>query len=130
MPSRRPGDLAYAFGGWFLLSFAPAAGALELLAPALATGRPPFVLAGVVALPLAVVHWRRRWSVGPLGAMFFWTMALTITVGLPLAFLLDTLSVGGGLGRPAVRLGFLATLYAGAYVLGVRRDAGASPFTR
>jgi hypothetical protein len=118
---RRVGDLAYALGGWFLLAFAPAVGTLELLAPSLASGAASFVLAATAALPLSVVHWRNHWSVGPLGAMFFWTMALAITAGLPLAFVLDRFDVGGGLGVPTVRLGFLAVLYAGAYVLGVRR---------
>lgn len=129
MPSRRLGDLAYAFIGWFLLAFAPAAGTLELLAPDLVTGTPPVALAAAVALPLAAVHWRRRWSLGPLGAMFFWTMALAITVGLPLAFLLDAFAVGGGLGDPVVRLSFLAVLYGGAYVVGVKRDSVEIPST-
>ncbi|QLG29089.1 hypothetical protein HUG10_16820 [Halorarum halophilum] len=123
IPSRRLGDLAYALGGWFLLALAPATGALELLAPHAVASGTAFPLAGLAAVPLAALHWLERWSVGPLGAMFFWTMALAITAGLPLAFLLDWFAVGGGLGEPAVRLGFLAVVYAGAYVVGVRRRA-------
>lgn len=129
MSPRRLGDLAYAFGGWFLLALAPAAGALELLAPFATAPGAALALAGLVALPLAGLHWLERWSVGPLGAMFFWTMALAITAGLPLAFLLDRFAVGGGLGEPAVRLGFLVLVYAGAYVVGVRRYSLGVPFT-
>lgn len=128
MPPRRPGDLAYAFGGWFLLALAPAVGALELLASDAGADGTAFLLAGLAAVPLAAFHWLGRWSVGPLGAMFFWTMALAITAGLPLAFLLDRFAVGGGLGEPPVRLAFLAVVYAGAYVVGVRRWSAGIPF--
>lgn len=121
MPARRLGDLAYALGGWFLLALAPAAGVIELLAPDALATRSAFALAALVAVPLAALHWLDRRAVGPLGAMFFWAVALSVTAGLPLAFLLDAYAVGGGLGAPAVRLAFLAVVYAGAYVVGVRR---------
>lgn len=121
MPARRLGDLAYALGGWFLLALAPAAGVIELLSlGAVGTG-PAFVLAALVAVPLAAFHWLGRRSVGPLGAMFFWAVALSVTAALPLAFLLDRFAVGGGLGAPPVRLAFLAAVYSGAYVVGVQR---------
>ena len=91
---RPPTDLAYASLGWFLFAFPPGVGVARLVAPALAAGRTPFLLAGLLALPLAALHWLAGWSVGPLGALFFWSVALWVGVGLPAALLFDLLGVG------------------------------------
>ncbi|WP_313691940.1 hypothetical protein [Halorarum halobium] len=125
MPSRRPGDLAFAFVGWYLLAFAPVVEVGELLTSDLVVGDTTFLVVAVVALPLAVGHWLDRRSVGPLGAMFFWTLAFGVVVGLPLAYLLDEFGVAGGLGEAGARLLFLAVVYGAAYAVGVRRRADA-----
>lgn len=117
--TRPPGDLAYAYVGWFLLAFVPVVGVAEAWAPGLASGRSPFLVAGLLALPLAVGHWYAGWSVGPLGATVFWAAALSLAVGLPLSFL-DAFVTSGWLDSPAVRLGLLAAVYAGAAALATR----------
>lgn len=114
--TRPLGDLGYAYLGWFLLTFGPVVGVGRLVAPALATGPTPFVLAGVVALPLAVGHWHAGWSVGPLGATVFWSVALWVVVGLPATLLFDVLGVDPGVPFLAV----VAVVYAGAAALAVR----------
>lgn len=91
---RPPTDLAYASLGWFLLAFPPVVSVARSVAPALAAGRTPFLLAGLFALPFAALHWLVGWSVGPLGALFFWSVALWVGVGLPAALLFDLLGVG------------------------------------
>jgi hypothetical protein len=120
VPSRSPLDLLLAFVGWFLLLALPVSVAVDVFSVSL-SGVSDLALVAALALPTATWFWWSGRPVGPLGAWFFWTVALTLALGLPLMVTLaafDAALTTGSLPARVLTVGFTTVVYAGAYALG------------
>ncbi|AUV80534.1 hypothetical protein C2R22_01720 [Salinigranum rubrum] len=120
MPSRSLLDLLLAFVGWFLLLVLPVSVVVDVLSMSVA-GVSDLALVAALAVPTATWFWWSGRPVGPLGAWFFWTVALTLALGLPLMVTLaafDAALTTGSLPARVLTVVFVTVVYAGAYALG------------
>jgi hypothetical protein len=120
VPSRSFVDLLLAFVGWFLLLVVPVNVAVDALSVSV-VGVSDVTLVATPAVPVAVWYWWTHRSLGALGEWFFWTVALTLALGVPVMVTLAALGVAPTTGSYPARVlgvGFTAVVYSGAYALG------------
>ena len=115
-PPRAPLDLLLSFVGFFLVAFAPVSVAVSFVTPpdALTTAVDVGVtvlVAGALALP----YWWTGRSVGDVGALFFWIVAVALLLGLPAFPAIGALSIApetGSAEAAVVDAAFFAVVYA------------------
>jgi hypothetical protein len=118
MPSSSASDFVYALVGWCLLLGAPVLKLFDFGFLAMYNGD-PFALVVLVAFPFAVGHWYAGWSVGPLGAMFFRIVAVTLGLGVVVMVLLGTFDAApttGSTTAMVLNAVYLTVVYAVAFV--------------
>jgi hypothetical protein len=124
-------DLVLALVGWFLLLLVPVSVAADAVSlPAFLADVSELVLVAVLAVPIAAWYWWTDRPIGLLGAWFFWTVALTLALGLPLLLILgafDAAPTTASYPARALGVGFVAVVYALAYGVASRRGGGREP---
>jgi hypothetical protein len=128
VPSRSLFDLALVLVGWFLLLLVPVSVVADAVSlPAFVADVSELALVAALALPAAAWYWWTDRPVGFLGTWFFWTVALTLALGLVAMIVLGTFDAAPTTGRYPARalgVGFVAVVYALAYGVASRRDVG------